>query len=212
MTMHGAMPARIEAARLYLRPYQAGDGEWFYAMGRRNHAHLQRYESDNVVLSIHSPEEAEALVRDLAAGYAAQDYLFLGAFDRSTDEFLAQIYAGPVKEAPADFDLGFFVDVDHEGQGYVAEAVRATLKLLFEHLGVFRVRLECDDTNLRSRRVAERCGFRLVAHCHRAKRHSDGTVSGTLHFRLLRSEWQAPDRAREPGSQEGGRDSEWSRP
>jgi RimJ/RimL family protein N-acetyltransferase len=180
-------------------------------MSRRNHAHLQRYESDNVVLSIHSPEEAEVLVRELAAGYAAQEYLFLGAFARSTDEFVAQIFAGPVKGGLPEFEIGFFVDRDREGEGYVAEAVRATLKLLFEHLDAVRVRLECDDTNLRSQRVAERCGFRLVAHLHRDKQHPDGTFSGTLHYGLLRSEWQVPDRTRDPGPHEGGSESRCSR-
>jgi RimJ/RimL family protein N-acetyltransferase len=198
MTTQSAMPARIETRRLYLRPYQAGDGAWFYAMSRRNRAHLQRYESDNVVLSIHSPEEAEALVRELAAGFAAQTCLFLGAFDRSTDGFVAQIYAGPINRDPPEFEIGFFVDRDHEGQGYVTEAVQATLGMLFEQLEACRLCLECDDTNLRSRRVAERCGFRLVEHCHEDKRQPDGTTGGTLHFGLLRSEWDALDRARDP--------------
>ena len=43
------IPHRIEARRIYLRPYQAGDGPWFYAMTQKNRTHLARYESGNVI-------------------------------------------------------------------------------------------------------------------------------------------------------------------
>ena len=41
------VPERIEAERIYLRSYDAGDGQWFYAMSQRNRSHLARYESGN---------------------------------------------------------------------------------------------------------------------------------------------------------------------
>ena len=34
------IPTRIETERLYLRPYQAGDGAMLYAIGKRNREHL----------------------------------------------------------------------------------------------------------------------------------------------------------------------------
>ncbi|HSJ53269.1 MAG TPA: GNAT family N-acetyltransferase [Anaerolineae bacterium] len=184
MTQRPNVPDRIEAERIYLRPYRAGDGPWFYAMGQRNRAHLLRYESDNVVMEAQSPAEAESLVRDLAAEWAAQRHLFLGAFDRRTDEFVAQVYVGPVDGDAPEFEIGFFADVNHEGRGYVTEAVRAVLHVLFGHLGARRIQLHCDDTNVRSRRVAERCGFVLEEHVPDDKRNRDGTTSGTLCFGL----------------------------
>ena len=50
------LPTQIETERLYLRPYRAGDGRWYYAMSRRNRAHLTCYESDNVAMAIVSEE------------------------------------------------------------------------------------------------------------------------------------------------------------
>jgi ribosomal-protein-alanine N-acetyltransferase len=115
----------------------------------------------------------------------------LGAFDRESDEFVAQVYVGPVRWEVPEFEIGYFVDVEHEGQGYVSAAVRAALGFAFRHLGAHRVRAECDDTNLRSRRVAERCGLVLEGHVRQNKRNADGTLSGTLHFGLLKSEFEA---------------------
>jgi len=131
------------------------------------------------------------VVRELNAAWQARDYFLLGAFERETGEFVAQIFIGQANWALPEFMIGYFADRDHEGQGYVSEAVRATLPFIFEHLGAHRVRLECDDTNERSRRVAERCGLVREGHVRENKRNADGTLSGTLHFGLLRREFEA---------------------
>jgi aminoglycoside 6'-N-acetyltransferase len=184
-------PKRIEAQRIYLRRYEAGDGRWFYAMSQRNRAHLARYETDNVVMSLESEQEAEAVVRELAAEWEAGNAYFVGAFHRETDEFVAQVYVGPVNRDLPEFAIGFFADRDHEGQGYVTEAVRAVLGFIFEHLDAHRVCMECDDTNERSWRVAERCGMVREGHIRENQLNRDGELSGTLHYGLLKREFEA---------------------
>ena len=42
---------------------------------------------------------------------------------------------------------------------------------------------------MRSRRVAERCGFALEGHIRENKLNPDGTFSGSLYFGLLESEF-----------------------
>jgi ribosomal-protein-alanine N-acetyltransferase len=184
------IPERIDARRTYLRPYRAGDGPWYYAMSQRNRTHLARYEAENVVMSVESEQDAEVLVRELAADWRARECFFMGAFDRTADEFVAQIYVGPVDWKVPEFEIGFFAEVDHEGQGYVTEAARAALGFIFHHLQAHRVRLECDDTNERSWRVAERCGMVREGHVRENKRNADGTLSGTLYYGLLRREYE----------------------
>jgi RimJ/RimL family protein N-acetyltransferase len=183
------IPTHFETERLHLRCYQAGDGTMYYAVSQKNRAHLARYESGNVIMAIQSEEQAEAVVRDLAARWMARDCFFLGAFLKGTDTFVAQVYVGPVNWDLPEFEIGYFVDRDYEGQRYVTEAVRATLQFVFEHLGAHRVRLECDDTNGPSIRVAKRCGMVQEGHIRENKRRADGTFSGTVHCGLLRDEW-----------------------
>ena len=187
--MAAQIPTRIETERLYLRGYHAGDGPWYYAMSQRNKSHLARYESGNALMTIKAEEEAEMVVCDFAACWAAGDAFFLGVFRRDTQLFVAQIYIGVVNRALPEFELGFFADVEHQRQGYVTEAAKAALRFAFEHLGAHRVRLKCDDTNVASRRVAERCGMVREGHIRENKRNADGSISGTLHYGLLRSEF-----------------------
>jgi ribosomal-protein-alanine N-acetyltransferase len=113
----------------------------------------------------------------------------LGAFRRDTDEFVAQIYVGAVNWNLPEFEIGYFADSEHEGQGYVTEATEAALRFAFEHLGAHRVRLEFDDANVRSLRVAERCGMIREGHIRENKRNADGSISGTLYYGILRDEF-----------------------
>lgn len=182
------IPDRIETKRLYMRPYRNGDGGWYYAMSQKNRPHLAQYESGNVVMSIKSEMEAEILVRDLAAAWVARECFFMGAFLKETDEFVAQIYIEPIDWKLPESRIGFFADVDHEGRGFVAEATKAAIRFIFEHLKAHRVSAECDDTNIRSHRVLERCGMVCEAHIRENKRNPDGTFTGTLLYGILKSE------------------------
>ncbi len=67
--------------------------------------------------------------------------------------------------------------------------MNAVVKSLFEILDAHRIRIETDDTNIRSIRVAERCGFAQEGHIRENKKNSDGTYSGTIFFGLLRNEF-----------------------
>lgn len=182
------IPTSFETERLLLRAYQPGDGPWYLAMAQRNLTHLARYETDNPARSLVTEDDAENLVRQFAATWTARDAFFMGAFLTRTQEFVAQVYVGVSSWDLPEFEIGYFADVGHQGNGYVTEAVKGALGFVFGPLGAHRVRLECDDTNLRSLRVAERCGFVREGHIRQNHQHADGSVSGTLHFGLLPSE------------------------
>jgi RimJ/RimL family protein N-acetyltransferase len=188
------LPTHLETKRLYLRGYQAGDGPWYYAMSQKNKPHLARFEAGNAVMSINTLEEAEITVRDFALSWAARNAFFMGVFLQATHVFVAQIYIGAVNWILPEVELGYFADVDHEGQGYVTEAAEAALGFIFNQLMATRLRLECDDTNSRSYRVAERCGMNKEGHLRENKRNADGSISGTLLYGLTRNEFLARER------------------
>ncbi len=181
---------RITTERLLLRAYEPGDAPWYCAMSLRNKAHLGKFEAGNPITTIATEEDAAHVMSEFAASWVAGKAFFLGAFLHASGEFVAQIYVGVANPDLPEFEVGFIADVDHEGQGYVSEAVRGVLPFLFGQLGAHRVRLECDDTNERSARVAERCGFTLEGHIRENHLWPDGSITGTLHYGLLRREHQ----------------------
>lgn len=182
------IPEGFETARLILRKYRVGDGKWYYPMCIKNHDHLLRYEGENPAVNVKNEDEAEILVRDYAATWVGRKCFFLGVFEKTSGDFVAQVYIGVVNWELPEFEVGYFADCDHEGLGFVGEAVKGSLEFIFEHLQARRVRLETDDTNLRSQRVAERCGMIREGHFRENKINSDGSVSGTLFYGILRTE------------------------
>ncbi len=184
-------PTPFESVRLCLRSYRPGDGKWYYAMSLKNRQHLSQYETDNVAANIANEGSAEQLMHELQKAWRANNCFFIGAFEKQTGEFVAQIYVGPVDWKLPEFQIGYFADVEHEGQGFVTEAVRATLAILFGPLNAHRVRLQCDETNMRSIRVAERCGMLREGYLRENRRNPDGTFSGSYIYGLLEGEYRA---------------------
>jgi RimJ/RimL family protein N-acetyltransferase len=180
---------RIEAQRIYLGSYKKGDGGMYSAASLRNHEHLQRYESGNSMMSIDNEEQDETVIGEYIAGWTAGSYFVLGVFDKATDAFVAQVYVGVVDWELPEFEVGYIADVDHQEQGYVTEAVKAVLGMLFGPLMVRRVSIHCRDSNLRSQRVAEGCGFRLGGHIRENKGLPDGNCEGDYCYGLLKSDY-----------------------
>ena len=185
------IPIRFETERLFVRRYHAGDGGWYYQAGQKNRQHLQRFESGNTILTIENEEDGERIICQLAAEWDAHKNFFMGAFEKTTGQFVAQIYIGAVNWQLPEFEIGYFVDKDFEGRGYVTEAVRGALAFIFQHLQAHRVCLHCSDMNERSRRVAERCGFVLEGHLRETHQSPDCTFSGDLSYGILKSEFEA---------------------
>ena len=184
------LPTHIEAERVYLRSYQAGDGPWLYKVSQKNRDHLARYESDNFLMSIEDEAKAEEYAKEFYEDWIKGDCFFIPVFDKETDEFVAQIYVGPTNQDLPEYIVGFIADVDHQRQGYVTEALGATLGFIFKDLGAHRVFLECDDTNQRSWEVAERCGFIREGHLRENKRHPNSPISGTYVYGMLQSDFE----------------------
>ncbi|MFC2082854.1 GNAT family N-acetyltransferase [Candidatus Bipolaricaulota bacterium] len=184
------LPIRFETDRLILRSYHEDDAAWYYRMSLRNRDHLRRYESGNVAMSLTSEEHARKTLGALAQYWNEGTCYFAGVFKNITKEFVAQLYVGPFSLEPVDFIIGYIVDCIHEGHGYVTEAASAMATKLFQHLGADQVRIHCDETNERSRRVAERSGFRRVSSFREEKRGSDGKLheGTTLVYLRLRSD------------------------
>ncbi len=187
--MDTTLPSVIETSRLILRSYREGDESWYFDMSQRNHAHLERYEQQNPAMEIKTEEDAKKMIADLVNEWEKRTHFFMGVFLKESEQFVAQLYIGPIGRNMPEFGIGYFADVEHEGKGYVTEAVKAVVKSLFEILNAHRIRIETDDTNVRSIGVAERCGFAKEGHIRENKKNPDGTSSGTIFFGLLRNEF-----------------------
>lgn len=188
------LPEQLESERLRLRPYRAGEGVIYYRLCLNNREHLLPFEAGNPALTVETVNDAEILVRRYAADWVARNIFFMGAWEKATNALVAQIVVMPVNWELPEMGVGYFADRDHQGQGFVTEGVQTALGFAFNWLGAQRVRLECNETNLRSIRVAERCGFvreGFIRQTHKDICRADGTPSGDYLYGMLREEFAA---------------------
>lgn len=186
-----ALPSSLCTKRLTLRRYTQDDAAWYARMSLRNRAHLTRHERDNAAMTIATEADAVAAIRGFEEEAQAGKAAFLGAFRRDDGSFVAQIYIGVTNADLPGYLIGYFCDEARVRQGYVLEAATAAVGALFGECGALRVGLWCDDTNVASRRIAERLGMRQEGHVRADKRHPDGSITGSLCYGLLRDEFLA---------------------
>ena len=179
---------QIDTERLALRRYSLADAAQYYELGLRNRGHLARYEADNPIRHLATVGDAVTLLAAFAESWDAGESYFLGIFLKDTKALIGQIYVGATTPALPDYTVGYIIDLEHQGKGYVTEAVRRVTRWLFRDLHAHRIHIECDDTNARSAAVARRSGFKQEAHLRQNKRNPDGTITGTLMFGLLRDD------------------------
>ena len=86
--------------------------------------------------------------------------------------------------------IGYTIDKGHYNQGYATAAVSDLTHTLFTHTDIERMEADCSVDNTASRRVLEKCGFRLVGikrkylviHGQRVDHH---------YYELCKDDWQA---------------------
>ena len=111
-----------------------------------------------------SIEESEAVMRNLQAKFILRSDLTYQFYLRLPgSEQAGRLLGGTGLHrfdwAVRRFEIGYWIRTSAQGQGYVSEAVQALARMAFDELRARRVEIRMDERNLRSRAVAERCGF-----------------------------------------------------
>jgi [ribosomal protein S5]-alanine N-acetyltransferase len=152
--------ALFETERLCMRlpaPEDAAAVADFYV---RNRDHLQPW-SPTLHPGLFSATfwvgEAERRLGDYHAGLEIRGFLFLRADPRRVvgNLSLTQIMRGALHACT----LGYSLDVDAQGHGYMLEAVRGAVAYAFGTLGLHRVMADYMPRNRRSAAVLRQAGF-----------------------------------------------------
>ena len=87
--------------------------------------------------------------------------------------------------------VGYWMLPEHQGRGYMTEALREVIRFGFEDGNVFRFSTGCFAENLASERVMQKCGFVKEAE-RKAIAWHDGRMKDRVEYRLLKDDGRAP--------------------
>ncbi len=88
-------------------------------------------------------------------------------------------------------EIGYWVHVDHIGQGYATETSAALTKVAFEIEGMDRVEIHCDPANLASAAVPRKLGYTHEATLRRRSHWSDEKVEDSMIWTLFAADYPA---------------------
>jgi RimJ/RimL family protein N-acetyltransferase len=180
------VPSTIETERLVMRPPRAGDGPRLFAAVAESLPELRRFlASLPWVGADQSVALSESYCEAAAANFVARTDLPFLLFERASGEIVgATGLHRPVWTTPK-VEVGYWGRSSTAGRGYVSEAVLAVTAMAFERLGAVRVELVTDAENAASRRVAERCAFKLEGVLRHERRAPDGSLRDTCIYARL---------------------------
>ena len=180
------LPSHFETERLRISIYENGDGEEFFRLLQANYDHL--LEELPETRTIGTVDDAEAYVRNKMVAWITRERLVPKLVEKSTGKMIGQLWIEP-KWDRLIFEIGYFVVENRQGRGYITEAVKSMIAYLFNDLGATRLEIHTKATNLRSIRIAERCGFTQEARLRQRTRTNDGDMVDLIIFGLLKSEY-----------------------
>lgn len=175
------VPERLDTPRLILRCPTSRDSIAVNAAVRESLAELRPYMPWAQVEPTLVQTESEC--RRMHARFLLREDLAMLMFERRPDGREGGFVGGTglhrIDWARRHFEIGYWCRTSCLRRGYVAEAVQVLSRCAFDRLEARRVEIRMDDGNERSRRVAERAGFRLEGVLRGDRLTPDGALRDT---------------------------------
>ncbi|PZP27792.1 MAG: GNAT family N-acetyltransferase [Roseateles depolymerans] len=182
------LPERLEGERVLLQVPRAGGGAELAVVIAQSLSHLRPW----MVWAQDAPtaESAELVERRMWADFVARRDLCYRLYARRADGSAGRLLGGcglhRIDWSVRRCEIGYWIRPEAAGQGNVSAAVALLLELARGVLQMRRVEIRCDARNLKSRAVAERCGFELEGILRQDSLGVDGTPRDTCVYARLR--------------------------
>lgn len=157
------VPERLDGERTVLLAPRAGLGAEMAVVIAQSLSHLRPWMP--WAQDAPTAESSEMVVRRMQADFITRSDLCFQIYARKPDGSAGRLLGGTglhrIDWTVRKFEIGYWIRPEAAGKGHVSEAVGLLAALAFDRLGARRVEIRCDARNLKSRAVAERCGFAL---------------------------------------------------
>lgn len=152
-------PEDFESERLIMRAPKLQDA--LEILNKTNHSITSLREWMSWAQQEPELYEVEENLRQAVADFITRKDLRYHIYLKETGEFIGSSGFHNIDWAIPKFEIGYWLATEREGNGFMTEAVTRISEFAFESLGARRVEIRCDETNVKSRSVAERAGFEL---------------------------------------------------
>jgi [ribosomal protein S5]-alanine N-acetyltransferase len=107
--------------------------------------------------------KTEELIGRVTASFEQRESIMFGVERKSDGKIMGITDIYRLSLQNHRMELGWGLARTYWGFGYMTEAVREFIRFAFDEMGLHRIEAECQTDNIRSIKVAERCGMTFEA-------------------------------------------------
>jgi len=187
-------PHHIETDRLVVRAWRVDDAPLLVASHQKNREHLSAFmEWARVEATV---DEMATRIADWRAKLDRSEDFVYGVFE--PDGTLVGATGMHDRVGRGATEIGYWVDREREGRGYVTEWVGALCRIAFEVRKLDRIEIRCEPANVRSAAVPARLGFRHETTLPRRVIAADGRATDSMVWTMFASEFPTSPAAGQP--------------
>ena len=165
-----------EGKKIYIRFLDESDAEMLLDLHLRNRDFFEKYLTTRDV-DFYNLEGQEERIKDGILQKENKEKYPFGIFLKTTDELIGNVALSEVMWGSLQSCfIGYFLDLQHNGKGYMAEAVDLAVKFAFDEIHLHRIEAGVMPRNHSSMRVLEKAGF-----------HKEGIAQKNV---LINNKWE----------------------
>ncbi|WP_067934238.1 GNAT family N-acetyltransferase [Alicyclobacillus kakegawensis] len=151
----------LRSSHIYLRRLERNDAHALLELRLRNRGFLKPWEPSPSHNHFTLLGQQEAIEKSIANWESGTGYGF-GIFLVDRNELIGRVnLSNVVRGAWESCTIGYFLDEQHNGRGYMTEAVRMAVTFAFREANLHRVQAAVMPRNAASIRVLAKVGFRF---------------------------------------------------
>jgi RimJ/RimL family protein N-acetyltransferase len=185
------IPIQLNTKRLILRPYRKGDGNSFFEMVENGNREYLR-EILGYITDTKDVQKIESWLQELASDWDNRNRFVLSYWEKITNKILGHIWIEPINWKIPLYEIGWFIEKNQQSQGYVTEAIKKALEFIFKYLEAHKVVAKIREYGpyyIKSKNVAERCGFIKEGHLRDSVKLEDGSFVSELYYGILKEDY-----------------------
>lgn len=171
----------LETERLILRSFRESDLNDFHEYARNPHVGLNAgwpphssIEDSSIILGTFIAED------EIWAIESKQNHKVIGSLGLHND---------PLRSTDDVKMLGYVLSEDYWGRGIIAEALKAVISYVFDHLDINLLSVRHYTFNYQSKRVIEKCGFTYEGTLRHAAKVYNGSVYDVACYSMMKEDW-----------------------
>jgi [ribosomal protein S5]-alanine N-acetyltransferase len=169
------LPTRY-TERLVLRPLRLSDAEAMFEY--HSDPEVTRYVHFGPAASV---EQTREVISHILRELEQQKGFDFAVALRDTDWLIGTLDLHTISLEHRRLEVGLMMTRKYWGSGYAFEALREAIRFCFEELGIHRIEVSIDEGNVRSERLAQRCGMTYEGKLRENERSKGRFVSNTIY-------------------------------